>query len=257
MLNYRNANSFFGVLVAVLLLLDLLYSLTPLIYTGVVFLYLVVVTFGSFVLSAQFFVPVKFKGNVSSGAIAITFDDGPVPGYTEKILKILDSHKVTAAFFCIGHRINDHSALVKQIHNAGHLIGNHSYWHKYTFDLQRTETIELELNHTNTAIQKAIGLWPNFFRPPFGVTNPMVARAIKRGGYKTIGWSLRSFDTVSQNRKVLLKRLTLSVKAGDIILFHDYCSLTLEVLPEFLDFVSDRGLKILRVDELLDEKAYS
>jgi len=135
----------------------------------------------------------------------------------------------------VGHRIADNPLLAKKIHDSGHLLGNHSYWHSNTFDLQTTEKIEQELLTTNNAIEQAIGLKPKLFRPPFGVTNPMVAKAIKRGGFQTIGWSIRSFDTVSRNRELLLKRLTHAIKGGDIILFHDYCDVTLAILPEFLD----------------------
>jgi peptidoglycan-N-acetylglucosamine deacetylase len=240
-----------------LLVLDRVFTISFVAYLVVAVLYLMINTYGALVLSAQFFIPSKFKGDISSGAIAITFDDGPVPAKTENILKVLKSYKVSAAFFCIGHRVADNPMLAKKIHDSGHLLGNHSYWHKNTFDLQSTEKIEQELITTNKAIEQAIGLKPNLFRPPFGVTNPMVAKAITQGGFKTIGWSIRSFDTVSRNREALLKRVTQSIKGGDIILFHDYCDMTLDILPEFLDYVFSRGLKIVRVDELLNEKAYA
>jgi len=257
MLKFKTINIIFLLMIFVVLVFDCLFTVSFVVYIIVAVLYLVIVIYGTFVLSAQLFIPVKFKGDSSSGAIAITFDDGPVPGKTEKILEILKSYKVSAAFFCIGHRIADNPMLARKIHDSGHMLGNHSYWHKNTFDLQRTEKIEQELITTNEAIQNAIGLKPNFFRPPYGITNPMVAKAITRGGFKTIGWSIRSFDTISRNREALLKRVTKSVKAGDVILFHDYCTITLDILPEFLDYVFARGLKIVRVDELLNEKAYA
>lgn len=256
MLKFKTINVIFLLVISILLVLDRLFTVSFVAYIVVAVLYLMIMTYGTLVLSAQFFIPVKFKGEISSGAIAITFDDGPVPGKTEKILEILASYKVSAAFFCIGHRIADNPMLAKKIHDSDHLIGNHSYWHKNTFDLQTTENIEQELIKTNKAIQEIIGLNPNFFRPPYGVTNPMVAKAITRSGFKTIGWSIRSFDTVSRNREALLKRVTKSIKAGDVILFHDFCAITLDILPEFLDYVYARGLKIVRVDELLNEKAY-
>jgi len=257
MLKFKTINIIFLLVIFIVLVLDRVFTISFVAYIVVAVLYLVIVTYGTLVLSAQFFIPVKFKGDSSSGAIAITFDDGPVPGKTEKILEILKSYKVSAAFFCIGHRIVDKPLLAKKIHDSGHLLGNHSYWHKNTFDLQRTEKIEHELIITNKAIQEAIGLKPNFFRPPYGVTNPMVAKAITRTGFTTIGWSIRSFDTVSKNRETLLKRVTQSIEGGDIILFHDYCDITLDILPEFLDYVFARGLKVVRVDELLNEKAYA
>jgi len=257
MLKFKTINVIFLLMVILLMAFNSAFSIPIVVYFVVVVLYLAIITRGTISLSAQFFVPVKFRGDISSGAIAITFDDGPVPGKTEKILEILNSYKVSAAFFCVGHRIVDNPVIAKKIHDAGHLLGNHSYWHKNTFDLQTTEKIEQELTNTNNAIEQAIGFRPKFFRPPFGITNPMVAKAIIRGGFKTIGWSIRSFDTVIRSREMLLKRLTQSIEGGDIILFHDYCDMTLAILPEFLDYIFARGLNVVRVDELLNEKAYA
>ena len=208
-------------------------------------------------LSAEFFLPVLYVGDRNSNKIAITFDDGPIPVMTEKILDVLNTHKVPAAFFCIGNRVHDYPALIKRMHESGHLIGNHSYWHGPMFDLQSPDKIAKELADTDVAIQKAINKKPNFFRPPFGVTNPMVASAVKRRGYKTIGWTVRSFDTMTKNGNALLDRVTNSLKGGDVILFHDYSTATLEMLPAFLEQVAILGLKIVRIDELLNEKAYA
>lgn len=136
------------------------------------------------------------------------------------------------------------------------MIGNHSYWHGATFDLQSTRTIDKELRDTDEAIHQAVGVKPNLFRPPYGVTNPMVASAVRKGGYTTIGWSVRSFDTVIRDGEVLKKRITRSLKGGDVILLHDYSNTTLEILPALLDHIASIGLKIVRVDELLNQKAY-
>ncbi|MBA4055584.1 MAG: polysaccharide deacetylase family protein, partial [Marivirga sp.] len=127
---------------------------------------------------------------------------------------------------------------------------------KATFDLQTTGRIVKELVDTDQTILKAIGVKPRLFRPPYGVTNPMVASAVKKGGYKTIGWSIRSFDTVIKDSATLLERITKPLKGGDVILLHDYSNTTLEILPALLDHISKVGLKIVRVDELLNEKAY-
>ncbi len=218
--------------------------------------YIIIHSAGSVILCMQFFLPVKYKGNVESNAIAITFDDGPVAGKTEKILEILKRHNAQATFFCIGNRVDGNPDLVKRMYNEGHLLGNHSYWHGKTFDLQSSTKIEKELRDTDDALKKAIGITPRFFRPPYGVTNPMVANAVKRGGYETIGWSVRSFDTITHNSSALMKRVTKSLKAGDIILFHDYCDVTIEILPALLDHIAKLGLKIVRADELLKERAY-
>jgi peptidoglycan/xylan/chitin deacetylase (PgdA/CDA1 family) len=246
----------FVVLLGAVILYDW-YSTTPLwVYIVLIISYIIIHTVGSIVLSMRFFLPVKYKGMVESNSIAITFDDGPIPGKTEKILEILNQHKTPATFFCIGHRVDHYPTLVKNIHDAGHLIGNHSYWHGKLFDLQSSSKIKKELVDTDSSIKKAIGNTPLFFRPPYGVTNPMVASAVKQQGYKTIGWSVRSFDTITPDPVALMKRVTKSLKGGDIILLHDYCDVTIKILPDLLDHIAKLGLKIVRVDELLNERGY-
>lgn len=229
----------------------------PLAWYAVIFVvYIAINVYGSFVLSAQYFVPVRSKANVPVDNISITFDDGPIPGKTERILEILKQHNVESAFFCIGHRVKENPGLVKRIHAEGHLIGNHSYWHGKTFDLLPANRVAKELTDTNAIIHDSIGLSPKFFRPPYGITNPMVAGAANRMGFIVVGWSVRSFDTIIKDKSRLFRRVTKLLKAGDIVLFHDYCESTVEMLPDFLQHVSGLGLKIVRVDKLLNEKAY-
>jgi peptidoglycan-N-acetylglucosamine deacetylase len=218
--------------------------------------YLTINLVGSFYLSASYFVRVTSSGSPNSGAISITFDDGPIMGKTEKILDVLNQYKVKAAFFCIGYRVQQNASLTTRIHSEGHLVGNHSYWHKNTFDWQSAKKISEELTETDTIIRKTTGRSPLFFRPPFGVTNPMVARAVSQKNYRVIGWSVRSFDTVIKNKKKLLQRITHKLKPGDVVVFHDYSDSMLAILPEFIAHVSTLGLKIVRLDELLQAKAY-
>jgi peptidoglycan-N-acetylglucosamine deacetylase len=254
---YRNFNIFFLALILVVVGIDTMFvSLSWIPVTVVVVAYLVIVTYGVFMLDWQFFLPVLSTGKKSSNTIAITFDDGPRPGGTEKILDILKTYNTEAAFFCIGNHVAQHPELAKRINQEGHLIGNHSYWHGTTFDLQSAERMDKELRETNKVISEAVGVTPGFFRPPYGITNPMLAKAVKMGGYKTIGWSVRSFDTVIRDHEVWMNRVTKSLKGGDVILFHDHSEATQTMLPAFLDHVSKIGLKIVRVDVLLNEKGY-
>jgi peptidoglycan-N-acetylglucosamine deacetylase len=256
MLRFRTINIIFVFSLVILVSYALIRPLPALVFMGLILAYLIILTYGSCVLSAQFYLEVKFKGPEGSNAIAITFDDGPHPGETEKLLDILSLHQVSAAFFCVGHRVTEHPGLVRRMHAAGHLLGNHSYWHGHFFDLQRTKQIERELRDTSAAIQKTIRMWPIFFRPPYGVINPMVAKAIVQGRYKAVGWSIRSFDLQLKNNDTLLRRVTKSLKGGDVILFHDRSQATLAILPAFFEHTSRLGLKIVRLDELLNETAY-
>jgi len=231
-------------------------GLSPWVYAGIILVFLSLQAYGSIVLSAQFFLPVQFRGPAASRSIALTFDDGPLPGYTERVLDILKAHNVQAAFFCIGHRVTSHPDLVARIHADGHVLGNHSYWHGKLFDLQTPAAIRAELEHTNAALHDIIRKRPRFFRPPYGVTNPMVAAAVRKLNYTTIGWSLRSFDSVSRDSGELMGKVSDQLQAGDIVLFHDYSEAMITMLPKFLKHVVNAGLKIVRVDELLQEQAY-
>jgi len=219
-------------------------------------LFLLVQVFGSAVLSAQFYLPVFSTGGKMSNEIALTFDDGPVPDRTEGILDILKHHNVPATFFCIGKHVEAHPQIVRRMHEEGHLVANHSYFHRATFDLQSAAAIATELNSTDLAITRVVGSRPRFFRPPYGVTNPMVATAVRNGNYLTIGWSIRSFDTVIEDRTRLLRRLTRSLSGGDIILLHDQGKCTTDVLSELIQQVTALGLRIVRVDKLINEKGY-
>ena len=257
MLKAKTVNIIFLVLLLLMIAFDYFVPLSYWWYAVLLLVYLNIQVFGASVLSASFFTSVKWHGDPASNKIAITFDDGPIPVMTERILDVLAEHQVPAAFFCIGNRVNDYPALTKRIFDSGHLVGNHSYWHGPMFDLQSADKISRELFDTDVAIEKIIHKKPAFFRPPYGVTNPMVAAAIEKGGYKTIGWSVRSFDSMKKNGNVLLERITKTLKGGDVILFHDYSQATLEILPAFFEHVTRVGLKIVRLDELLKEKAYA
>ena len=225
-------------------------------YGVIIAAYSGICAYGASVMSAQFFMPARCRGAADSRAIAITFDDGPVPGKTDRLLDILKQYQVPAAFFCIGNRVKAAPQLVQRMHAGGHLVGNHSYGHGTLFDLLPAGRVAQELKDTDEAIHAAIGLTPRFFRPPYGVTNPMIAWVMRRTPYTAIGWSVRSFDTMTDDDDKLLKRVTRSLKGGDVVLFHDHCESTLRILPAFFEYAGKAGLKIVRIDELLNEKGY-
>ena len=188
--------------------------------------------------------------------MALTFDDGPLPFMTERILEILQRYDAPATFFCIGKRVQRHPDVTVKIHEQGHLIGNHTFLHGKFFDLQSVMKMSNELKHTDAVIEKTIHQKPRFFRPPYGVTNPNLAKAIRKGGYVTMGWSVRSFDTVSKDEDKLFERVTKNLRGGDVILFHDYCEITIKILPRLLEHLQKVGLKVVRLDALMKEKAY-
>ncbi|MEO7176785.1 MAG: polysaccharide deacetylase family protein [Saprospiraceae bacterium] len=210
----------------------------------------------SAVLSAEFFFPSICKGNPSNQAVSLTFDDGPIEGYTDKILDILKAHGVKATFFCIGEQIQANEPLAKRIVDEGHIIGNHSYSHTKTFNLLSSSKVLDDILANDQQIKAITGSIPNFFRPPFGVANPMLADALSKSKHLSIGWSLRSFDSLIKQPERLLQRLEKETKAGDIVLLHDYADSMLTILPAYIQFLQHSGLDIQRLDVLIDKAPY-
>lgn len=257
MLIGRKVSILFFVLLAIFMAGNYFFGWSFLFLALIVVLFLATKFYGSFFISSNFYVKTLCKGNENSNAIALTFDDGPVAEKTQRILEILKSKNVQASFFCIGKNVAANEDLFKQIHDQGHLIGNHTYNHGKFFDLLPAKDVAEELVKTDNAIQSVIKHKPKFFRPPYGVTNPSIAKALTNGLYYVIGWSVRSFDTVIKDKNKLFNRVTRNLKSGDIVLFHDYCEVTIEILPKFIDHVSSRGLKIVRLDQLLNVDPYA
>ena len=197
------------------------------------------------------FMPVVCRTLTKKKQIAITFDDGPVEKNTALVLDVLKCNNITATFFCIGKRMNENKELLKRIDDEGHIVGNHSYSHHFFFDFFSTKRLQKELEETNKISQEVIHKKLKLFRPPYGVTTPSLAKVVKQGGYKTIGWSIRSMDTITNDKKQLLDKIT-KVKPGDIILFHDKATLTINVLQAFIDSVKEQGYEIVRLDKLLN-----
>lgn len=217
-------------------------------------LYLVVSSIGSYFIQLNYFTDSYCHGQRDKSRIAITFDDGP-NDHTARVLDILKEEKATATFFCIGRKIKGNESTLKRISEEGHIIGNHSFDHKTTFPLQSVKNITDEIVKCQRAIKSISGGRPLFFRPPFGVTDPMIAAALRHTGLYSIGWSVRTYDTVvSSHEKLLLK--ANKVRNGDIILFHEAGIHTATILSQFIKNLKAKGFEIVPLDQLLDIPAY-
>ena len=194
-------------------------------------------------------------GKKEKKEIAITFDDGPHPKTTPEVLKILDDYNIKATFFCIGRNVDKYSDIAKTACEKGHIIGNHSFSHSNYFDFQSSVKMTSELNQTRNSIYHAIGKMSNLFRPPFGVTNPLLKIALNNTKLISIGWSVRSFDTIRNPNKVISK-LKKKTHPGAIILFHDTNEKITTILKEFLPWLKKNGYKVISLEDLLKIKAY-
>ncbi len=218
--------------------------------------YIILIVSGSTSIRFNFYLKSLKRGYTNKKIISLTFDDGPDAVVTPHILQILKNYNIPASFFCVGKKIEEYPELLKEIFKDGHIVGNHSYSHSKIFDLRSTKNMIIEIERTNEIIEQTIGKKPMLFRPPFGVTNPLLAKAIKRTGVISMGWSLRSWDTNGKVNKVV-ERLKRKVHPGDVILFHDNRANTVEILNRFLPYLFDNGYQVVALDKLLKIKPYA
>lgn len=199
-------------------------------------IYLMVLVSGSVFIRLNFYTQ-SICRIIDKKNILLTFDDGPDEINTPKILDLLDQFQVKAVFFLIGRQVEQWPELVKEIHKRGHLIGNHSYSHSNRFPIFSTIKMLGEIEETNDLIHRITGEKPIFFRPPFGVTNPHISRLIKRSGMKSVAWSFRSYDGGNRVKEKIVENVKRRIKGGEILLFHDNRTQTVEILREVLPWL--------------------
>ena len=163
---------------------------------------------------------------LSKNGLALTFDDGPNVEYTNKVLDILAKKNVKATFFIIGKNIKGNETILKRIDSEGHIIGNHSVNHSYWINSLPSKMIAKEIEENQDLIENVIGKRPRYYRTPFGLTSPNVARAIKKTKMISIGWDFRTFDTMAKDKNKLLEKLKKNAKSSSIMLLHDSNKLT-------------------------------
>lgn len=223
-------------------------------YILLLILWFSVMALGSFNMSWRFYVK-AFTSNptIREKKIAITFDDGPNPEFTLRVLDILKQYNAKATFFCIGEHIERYPDIFKALVAQGHAIGNHSFSHELLIDFNSTENWLDEIKQTDNTIHKITRKKPTLFRPPFGVTTPKLAMALAITEHQVIGWSIRSFDTVTKNPEHILKRITKQLKPGAVILLHDKQTNVLPVLEHLLQVLQKQAYQAVTINELLNE----
>lgn len=258
MLTHRIANIGMALLLGAALLVHSLWAPLPWWFFLILPIpYVAALVWGACNIGSSFYIPVTCAANTQEKVIALTFDDGPLQKYTPEVLDILQREQVPAAFFCIGNRIKGNEPLLRRIDAEGHVIGNHSFSHHFWFDMFGPGKMLAELKQVDETVEDVIGKKPLLFRPPYGVTNPNLAKAIRRGGYTPIGWNIRSLDTVAKDREELLGRIRSGIRPGAILLLHDSMKVTVQVLPALIRELKGKGYRIERIDKLLNIPAYA
>lgn len=207
-----------------------------------------------------FSVPQKFQGTITSQiqprvedkVIALTFDDGPAPKYTQQILEILKQQNIKATFFCVGEMVHYFPQLAKQEVAEGHVIGNHT-WHHW-LQKMNSEVAANEIESTATAIFEATGVKTSLFRPPYGALNNGVADYAKKNNYAILMWSDDSEDYRRPSVSKLVNNVLREAKPGGMVLMHDgggNRAQTVAALPKIIDALKKRGYKFVTVPQLL------
>ena len=197
------------------------------------------------------------RGHRNERVVALTFDDGPDERMTPRVLDVLKEHNIKATFFLVGEKAAQHPELVLRMVAEGHIVANHTYSHKAQFPMSSSEIVAEELQRCRDVIAKHIGKQPKLFRPPFGVTNPIIAKVVKLYGLHTIGWSIRSLDTVAKHsRESVCHRVVSRLHDGAVILLHDRCEEADMLLQMLITEIEKRDYRFVALNEMFNIDVY-
>ncbi len=198
--------------------------------------------------------------------VALTFDDGPSPRWTPKILDELKKAGVKATFFMIGYHVQKYPEIARRVVAEGHMVGNHGFAHSVILYYTPAE-IEEEIRYAEHVIREATGVTTRFFRPPKAWLRRAVKQKIQAMGYRVVLWSLNSKDWVSFNHKYIVHYIASRVKNGDILLFHDSGNVfsregghrgqTVETIPHLVEVLRKKGYEFVTIEELLNEEQHA
>ena len=201
--------------------------------------------------------------NAVNKVVALTFDDGPSPVWTPKILDELKKAHIKATFFMLGEHAEKYPWIARRVAGEGHDIGNHTYDHHVLLYYTRDELFK-EINKTERIIEKTTAIKTEYFRPPKAWLTAEEKKEIKEMGYKIILWSLNSKDWVTFDDKYMVKYIVKNIRPGDIILFHDSGGVftveggdrheTVKTIPRLVEKLREKGFKFVTISELLNNE---
>lgn len=189
------------------------------------------------------------QDQVTARKIAITFDDGPNPSYTPKLLDGLRERGVHATFFLMGQNAEAYPEIVKTMHEDGHLIGNHTYTHMQLTE-RDADAFELELQKTDALIFEITGEHTEYVRPPFGVWD---TKYEKKLNMLPVLWTIDPRDWCTSNTDTVINRVTKAAEENGIILLHDCYASSVEAALRIIDILTEQGYEFVTVDEIIME----
>ena len=193
---------------------------------------------------------IMWRGSKNARQIALTFDDGPNPETTPKLLEALKKIDARATFFVVGENVKKYPDIVQKVKDAGHEIGNHSYSHRRMTELSRKSLVN-EIDDTAQCLSE-FGSRCNLYRPPYGVIRYGYLPTIWRLKQSIVMWSIDTRDFESTSAEEVTKRITkVGLRGGDILLMHDDAKVSYEVVLWLGKQAVKQGMKFVSVSELM------
>ena len=191
---------------------------------------------------------------VAGNYIAITFDDGPHPQNTPRLLDMLAARNIKATFYVIGRSVDLHPGVLRRTVAEGHEIGNHSHTHRLLSKLSDSE-VRQEMQRCQDAVGRAAGVRMRTMRPPYGGLLQNQRQLVhSEFGYPTILWSVDPLDWKRPGPSVVTSRILTGTNAGGIVLAHDLHSQTVDAMPATFDGLLRKGFKFVTVSQLIAMK---
>lgn len=208
--------------------------------------------------SAQFLVRSVCALPSGANRVAFTFDDGPDPVTTPKILALLAAHDAHATFFVVGERAEQYPELVARIVREGHAVGSHTFTHSHAFHFGSPAKQRADVQRGIDVVAKITGERPLLFRPPQGLRTPLLRDALaSMKDLVCVTWTERGLDAMGRPARAIVHRLEHTVRPGAILTLHDGAGLggtldrapTVEALGTLLDLAKARGLSCVSLAE--------
>ncbi|MGA2449818.1 MAG: polysaccharide deacetylase family protein [Polyangiaceae bacterium] len=214
--------------------------------------YVALILSGVFILRWRVFVDAIVSGPRGARGVALTFDDGPDPVWTRRVLDTLDAHGVCATFFVISHKVEQFPDVVRDMLARGHAIGVHSYDHDRWFALRSSARVRADIARAVDVLARVTGVRPLLFRPPIGHTNPIISRAIDELDLVPVGWTVRGGDACAgATPGAVVARVRRGLRDGAIVALHDAPErgerepVIVRTLPSILDAIAAARLAVV------------